>query len=162
MPPPHRTPGPPRAQPTHPPGAPRGRAGARPVPLPPCTDDDSFLSPVEAIVPEALRAFRPDLILSQNGCDAHKLDPLTHLSATTRLYERVPRRVHDLAHELCKGRWVATGGGGDDIWRVVPRAWTALWAAVSHQELPEKLPAARPEEGDARRAGGRRAGGTRR
>ena len=48
--------------------------------------------------------------------------------------------MHDLAHELCSGRWVATGGGGYDIWRVVPRAWTALWAAVSHQELPEKVP----------------------
>ncbi|MBA3616090.1 MAG: acetoin utilization protein AcuC, partial [Rubrobacteraceae bacterium] len=35
---------------------------------------------------------------------------------------------------------VATGGGGYDIWRVVPRAWSALWAAVSHQELPEKVP----------------------
>jgi acetoin utilization protein AcuC len=47
--------------------------------------------------------------------------------------------MHDLAHELCEGRWVATGGGGYDIWRVVPRAWTALWTAVSHQELPEKV-----------------------
>jgi acetoin utilization protein AcuC len=45
--------------------------------------------------------------------------------------------MRDLAHELCGGRWVATGGGGYDIWRVVPRAWTALWAAVSHQEMPE-------------------------
>jgi acetoin utilization protein AcuC len=48
--------------------------------------------------------------------------------------------MHDLAHELCGGRWVATGGGGYDIWRVVPRAWTALWSAVSHQELPAKVP----------------------
>ena len=37
------------------------------------------------------------------------------------------------------GCWVATGGGGYDIWRVVPRAWTSLWAAVSHQELPENV-----------------------
>jgi acetoin utilization protein AcuC len=52
----------------------------------------------------------------------------------------VPHRIHDLAHELCGGRWVATGGGGYDIWRVVPRAWTSLWATVSHQEFPEKAP----------------------
>ena len=107
------------------------------VPLEPYTDDSSWISCFEAVVPEALRAFGPDLILSQNGCDGHALDPLTHLSATTRLYEHVPNRMHDLAHELCEGQWVATGGGGYDIWRVVPRAWTALWAAVSHQELPE-------------------------
>ena len=110
------------------------------VPLEPYTDDESWISCFEVVVPEVLRAFGPDLILSQNGCDGHKLDPLTHLSATTRLYEHVPHRVHDLAHELCEGRWVATGGGGYDIWRVVPRAWTALWAAVSHQERPEKVP----------------------
>jgi acetoin utilization protein AcuC len=110
------------------------------VPLEPFTDDESFISCFEDVVPEVLRAFEPDLILSQNGCDAHALDPLTHLLATMRLYEHIPRRVHDLAHELCDGRWVATGGGGYDIWRVVPRAWTALWAAVSHQDLPEKVP----------------------
>jgi acetoin utilization protein AcuC len=108
------------------------------VPLEPFTGDESWISCFEAVVPEVLRAFRPDIIISQNGCDGHRLDPLTHLSATTRLYEHVPRRVHELAHELCGGRWVATGGGGYDIWRVVPRAWSALWAAVSHQELPEK------------------------
>jgi acetoin utilization protein AcuC len=110
------------------------------VPLQPYTDDESWISCFESVVPEVLRAFEPDLILSQNGCDGHALDPLTHLSATTRLYEHIPRRVHDLAHELCEGRWVATGGGGYDIWRVVPRAWTALWATVSHQNLPEKVP----------------------
>jgi acetoin utilization protein AcuC len=110
------------------------------VPLEPFTDDESWIRSFEAVVPEVLRAFEPDVILSQNGCDGHKLDPLTHLSATTRFYEHVPNRVHDLAHELCGGRWVATGGGGYDIWRVVPRAWTALWAAASHQHLPEKAP----------------------
>jgi acetoin utilization protein AcuC len=121
-------------------GAGKGKGLSVNVPLQPYTDDESFISVFEAVVPEALRLFGPDLILSQNGCDAHKLDPLTHLSATTRLYEHVPARVHDLAHELCEGRWVATGGGGYDIWRVVPRAWSALWAAVSHQMLPEKVP----------------------
>ncbi|CAN5662511.1 acetoin utilization protein AcuC [soil metagenome] len=110
------------------------------VPLEPFTDDESWIQCFEAVVPEVLRAFKPDLMLSQNGCDGHKLDPLTHLSATTRLYEHVPTRIHELAHELCDGRWVATGGGGYDIWRVVPRAWASLWAAVSHQDLPENIP----------------------
>jgi acetoin utilization protein AcuC len=109
------------------------------VPLEPYTDDESWISCFEAVVPNVLRAFDPDLILSQNGCDGHALDPLTHLSATTRFYEHVPGRIHELAHELCGGSWVATGGGGYDIWRVVPRAWTALWAALSHQELPERV-----------------------
>ena len=110
------------------------------LPLEPFTDDESWISCFEDLVPEVLRSFKPDIIISQNGCDGHALDPLTHLAATTRLYEHVPRRVHDLAHELCDGRWVATGGGGYDIWRVVPRAWSALWAVVSHAELPDRVP----------------------
>lgn len=121
----------------------RGRDGGQGysvnVPLEPFTGDESWIECFEEVVPAALEAFGPDLIISQNGCDGHRLDPLTHLAATTRLYEHIPRRMHDLAHELCGGRWVATGGGGYDWWRVVPRAWTALWAAVSHAELPEEL-----------------------
>lgn len=109
------------------------------VPLEPFTGDESWIQCFEEVLPEALGAFSPDIIISQNGCDGHQLDPLTHLAATTRLYEHIPRRIHDLAHDLCGGRWVATGGGGYDWWRVVPRAWTALWAVVSHAEMPEKL-----------------------
>ncbi len=124
----------------------QGRGYSVNLPLEPFTHDESFIECFEAVVPEVLRAFGPDLILSQNGCDAHALDPLAHLSVTTRVYEHVPGRIHELAHELCEGRWVAVGGGGYDIWRVVPRAWAALWAVISHQELPEEMPAAWLEE----------------
>jgi acetoin utilization protein AcuC len=117
-----------------------GRGYSVNLPLEPYTQDDSFIECFESVVPEVLRAFGPDLVLSQNGCDAHDLDPLADLKLTTRVYEHVPRRVHELAHELCDGRWVAVGGGGYDIWRVVPRAWAALWAVVSHQELPHEMP----------------------
>lgn len=110
------------------------------LPLEPFTQDDSYIECFEAVVPEALRSFGPDVIFSQNGCDAHTLDSMADLLLTTRMYEHVPRRVHELAHELCEGRWVALGGGGYDIWRVVPRAWAALWAIVSDQELPEQMP----------------------
>ncbi|MDP8952938.1 MAG: acetoin utilization protein AcuC [Actinomycetota bacterium] len=110
------------------------------LPLEPYTQDDSFIECFESVVPEVVRSFGPDLIFSQNGCDAHDLDLLADLAVTTRVYEYVPKRVHDLAHEPCEGSWVAVGGGGYDIRRVVPRAWTALWAVVSHQELPDEMP----------------------
>jgi acetoin utilization protein AcuC len=38
--------------------------------------------------------------------------------------------LHDLAHEVCEGRWVATGGGGYALVDVVPRAWTHLLGVV--------------------------------
>ena len=110
------------------------------MPLEPYTQDDSYIECFEAVVPEVLRSFEPDLIISQNGCDTHSLDLLADLDVTTRVYEHVPQRVHELAHELCDGRWVALGGGGYDWWRVVPRAWATLWAVISHQEMPEEMP----------------------
>jgi acetoin utilization protein AcuC len=101
------------------------------LPLDAFTEDESWLDAFRRVVPEAARRFRPDVILSQNGCDAHRYDPLTHLSATMRIYREIPRTVHQLAHELCDGRWIAVGGGGYDMWRVVPRAWTWLWAEMN-------------------------------
>ncbi|MFC4077007.1 acetoin utilization protein AcuC [Salinithrix halophila] len=105
------------------------------VPLDAFTEDASFLDTLHRVVPEVARHFKPDVILSQNGCDAHHYDPLTHLSGTMRLYREIPKLVHELAHEWCDGRWIAVGGGGYDIWRVVPRAWTYLWAELSHRPL---------------------------
>lgn len=110
------------------------------VPLEPFTEDDSWIRALRMILPPLLRAFKPDVIISQNGCDGHRFDPLTHLLASTRLYREAPRLVHELAHELTGGRWIALGGGGYDIWRVVPRAWALLWGEMSERRLPRKLP----------------------
>ncbi|MFD0886319.1 acetoin utilization protein AcuC, partial [Streptosporangium algeriense] len=43
--------------------------------------------------------------------------------------------LHELAHETAGGRWVVTGGGGYELVRVVPRAWTHLIAEVSGHPL---------------------------
>ena len=43
--------------------------------------------------------------------------------------------LHDLAHEVCEGRWVVTGGGGYALVEVVPRAWSHLLAVVSGHPL---------------------------
>jgi acetoin utilization protein AcuC len=118
----------------------RGYGYSLNIPLEPFTEDESWLASLRAVLPHVFHNFKPDVVVSQNGCDAHQYDPLTHLSATTRLYREIPKMVHELAHEVCDGRWVAVGGGGYDIWRVVPRAWTMLWAELSGQQLPEHLP----------------------
>jgi len=70
------------------------------------------------------------VLVTQDGCDTHYLDPLAHLAATTRIWPRVGRMFHELAHELCDGRWLALGGGGYAIYEVVPRAWTLLFAEM--------------------------------
>ncbi|NGQ97257.1 acetoin utilization protein AcuC [Brevibacillus sp. SYP-B805] len=112
------------------------------VPLDAFTEDDSFLEVYREVVPKVARGFKPDVIVTQNGCDAHAYDPLTHLSCSIGIYQQIPRLAHQLAHELCGGRWIAVGGGGYDIWRVVPRAWTLLWSEMTDQPLEDgPLPA---------------------
>lgn len=112
------------------------------VPLEAFTEDDSWLECFTAVVPPLVRDFAPDIIFSQHGCDAHRFDDLSHLCATTRLYRETARLIHALAHEVAGGRWVALGGGGYDIWRVVPRAWTLVWAELAERPLPERIPSA--------------------
>ncbi|TPG69529.1 acetoin utilization protein AcuC [Brevibacillus laterosporus] len=107
------------------------------VPLDAFTEDDSFLEIYDSLLPRIARGFQPDIIITQNGCDAHSYDPLTHLSCSMRIYQEIPRLAHQLAHELCQGKWVAVGGGGYDIWRVVPRAWTMLWSEMTDQYLQD-------------------------
>ena len=121
-------------------GAGRGRSVN--LPLEPYTEDASYLASFEAVVPAALRVFKPDLIVLQAGADMHAFDPLADLKLSVAGMAQSYRRVVELADELCGGRIVATGGGGYDPYRTVPRAWALLWATLTEQTLPEKLPEA--------------------
>jgi acetoin utilization protein AcuC len=112
------------------------------VPLQPYTDHASFVECYDLVVPPLARAFKPDVIVAQNGCDGHAIDPLTHLHYLTPTFEYVGKRTHELAHELCDGKLIAMGGGGYGLWTVVPRAWASVWAAISDQPYPELAPQA--------------------
>lgn len=106
------------------------------IPIDAFTEDESFLDVYEQSIREIAAHFKPDVILTQNGADAHYLDPLTHLYGTMDIYNEIPRIAHEIAHEFCEGRWVAVGGGGYDIWRVVPRAWALIWLEMTNKEKP--------------------------
>jgi acetoin utilization protein AcuC len=110
------------------------------VPLEAFTEDGSWIDLYAKLLPDVAEAFRPDVIVLQNGCDGHVLDPLTHLRATTRLYEETVRITCEVADRVCGGRIVATGGGGYAVWRVVPRAWSLVWAGLSGQTAPDRIP----------------------
>ena len=110
------------------------------VPLDVQTEDGSFLDAFRRLVPEIADAYRPDVILLQCGCDAHALDPLTHLRCSTNLYEAVVRETVAVADRVCDGRVIMTGGGGYAIHTVVPRAWTLAWAGLRGIEAHDALP----------------------
>jgi acetoin utilization protein AcuC len=101
------------------------------VALPMGTGDSGWLKAFTAVVPPALRAFRPQVLVTQHGCDTHALDPLAHLLMSVDGQRLAYAALHALAHELCDGRWVALGGGGYEPVQVVPRAWTHLLAEVT-------------------------------
>lgn len=111
-------------------GVGKGRGAAANLPFMPFTWDEPWLEGFEKVVPALLRRFKPTVLVTQDGCDTHYLDPLAHVAATTRIWPRVGRVFHDLAHELCDGRWLALGGGGYAIYEVVPRAWTLFFAEM--------------------------------
>ena len=66
------------------------------IPLYPYTDDEIYLETFTEIVPPLLRAFAPDVLVTQLGIDSYHSDPLTHLQVTTRGYEAAVRSLADL------------------------------------------------------------------
>jgi acetoin utilization deacetylase AcuC-like enzyme len=117
-----------------------GRGYAVNVPLEAFTEDDSYIESMNAVLAPVVTFFAPDVIVTQHGCDTHSWDPLTHLSLTMRGIRTQMKFAHQLVHTFCGGRWVALGGGGYDLYRVVPRAWSLLWAEMSEQDVPDSLP----------------------
>jgi acetoin utilization protein AcuC len=87
-----------------------------------------------------VRAFAPDVLVTQHGCDSHRSDPLAHLQLSVDGQRASYLALADLAREVTGGRWVATGGGGYAIADVVPRAWTHLMAVVAGRPLDPRTP----------------------
>lgn len=122
-------------------GGPAARGTAVNIPLEPFSGDPSWLDAVETSLPALAAAFRPTFLVSQHGCDSHVWDPLAHLRVTTDAYARATRLLDRVAHEHCEGRWLASGGGGYDAYRVVPRSWALVHLAQAHREVPDAMPA---------------------
>ena len=129
-------------------GGPDALGSAVNVALPPGTADAGWLRAFHAVVPALVREFAPDVLVTQQGCDSHRDDPLAHLALSVDGQRASYLALHDLAHEAADGRWVAFGGGGYAVVEVVPRAWTHLLSVVSGRPLGVDL--ATPRGGAAR------------
>jgi acetoin utilization protein AcuC len=116
-------------------GGPDAAGSAVNVALPPGCADAGWLRAFHAVVPGVLRAFRPELLVTQCGADTHRLDPLADLRLSVDGQRASHLALRALADELCGGRWVATGGGGYALVECVPRAWTHLIATVTGDPL---------------------------
>lgn len=117
-------------------GGPDALGTAVNVALPSDIRDAAWLRAFHAVVPQLLSAFRPEVLVSQHGCDSHALDPLSHLSLSVDGQRETSLAVAELAARHCEGRWLALGGGGYHVTSVVPRSWTHLIAAAAGQPIP--------------------------
>ncbi|TXG92659.1 acetoin utilization protein AcuC [Rhodococcus rhodnii] len=112
-----------------------GEGTAVNLPVLPGTVDSIWLRGFHAVVPAAVEAFGPQIVVSQCGVDNHREDPLADLALTVDGQRAAFLAMRDLADRLCEGRWLAVGGGGYGLVRVVPRAWTHLIAAALGRDL---------------------------
>ncbi len=121
-------------------GGPDALGTAANVALPPHTSDDAWLRAFDGVVPQLLHSFKPQILVTQQGCDSHADDPLAHLELSIDGQRMTYAALHRLAHEVCDGRWVALGGGGYSWVDVVPRAWSHLVAEVVGTPVPPETP----------------------
>lgn len=121
-------------------GGPDAQGSAANLPLAPGTTGELWLAAFDETVEPLVRAFKPDILVTQLGCDTHVNDPLAHLALTVDDMGSIYTRLHRLAHEVCDGRWVATGGGGYRPVEVVPRVWTMAFAEMTGRSLPVETP----------------------
>ena len=118
-------------------GAGAGHGYTANVPLPRRCGDEPYLYALHRLVAPLLRAYRPELLLVQYGVDGHFQDPLVRLALTTTAYAETARLLHLLAHDLCGGRLLVTGGGGYNP-EVTARCW-AILAATLCGDAPSPL-----------------------
>lgn len=111
------------------------------VPLPPYAGPGSYRLVMSEVVAPLVHSFAPDVIITQNGADAHWSDPLTSLGMTVPGYEMLFTRLSELADDVCGGRLVALGGGGYSWLTVAPRVWTLLAVSLLRLDLPDEIPA---------------------
>jgi acetoin utilization protein AcuC len=105
------------------------------LPVPAGAGDAAWLRAFHAVVPSVVAAFRPQVLVTQHGADTHRDDPLADLNLTVDGQLAAYRVLRDLAGSAANGRWLALGGGGYSLVKVVPRAWTHLLALVLDRDV---------------------------
>ncbi len=111
--------------------------------VPAGSGDADWLRAFTAVVPGVVNAFRPEVLVTQHGADSHADDPLADLRLSVDGQVTSYRALRDLAGTAADGRWLALGGGGYSVVKVVPRAWTHLLATVLDRDIDPatKIPA---------------------
>lgn len=95
-------------------GAGKGQGTTLNFPLPAGSDGEIYRR-VWELVGEAVREFKPQLILLSAGYDAHAADPLGSMQLQAEDYAALVAQAKSWADELCGGKLVAVLEGGYDL-----------------------------------------------
>ena len=99
------------------------------IPLPPGADDAAFAAAWRRVM-DYLEAADPEFLILQCGADSLAGDPITHLSFSEHAHGTAAAELRAFAERRCRGRLVATGGGGYNRDNLA-RAWTRVVAALA-------------------------------
>ncbi len=111
-----------------------GRGYSVNLPFYPGTEDSVFVWGFDQVVQPLIKAYKPDVIVTQLGVDTMATDPLAHLRLTTEGFCMMVERMRSFEIP-----WVAVGGGGYNISNVA-RAWTLAFGIMSGIEIPDEIP----------------------
>ncbi len=115
-------------------GAGNGAGYSVNIPLYPYTEDELYLWAFREVAPPLLRAFAPDVLVTQLGIDSYHSDPITHLQLTSRGYTEIIREFARLEIP-----WLALGGGGYDV-GAVARCWSLAYGVMLGVDWPDRVP----------------------
>jgi len=95
------------------------------IPLPAKTDDEAYMRVFDRVVPRAVSAFKPTVVVVVAGADTHRSDPLSNLSLTNNGMMEAMTRIREFAYKM-----LILGSGGYDM-KATSRAWCRVWAAAN-------------------------------
>ncbi len=104
------------------------------LPVPRGFNDTEMRAILDRVILPAVAGFRPDAVVLQCGSDALEEDPLSRLSLSNNALWSVVDALRSLSP-----RYLVLGGGGYNPW-AVGRAWTGVWATLTGQQVPDRLP----------------------
>lgn len=99
------------------------------LPFYPYTGDDVYIECFEEVVPPLIKAFKPDVIVSQLGVDNNVNDPLADLRLSIGGYLKVVETIKNLHY-----RHLVLGGGGYNL-EVVPKAWSSAMSLFAGERI---------------------------
>lgn len=96
-------------------GTGKGKGFTLNVPLEPGSEDDEYLSALESKVLPRLDEFRPQILLTSAGFDAHLEDPLANLKISDDGFERITQKLVAVANTHCQGKLISVLEGGYNL-----------------------------------------------